>query len=113
MHFLGKFVAAAIKHRSSLLGKQLFAAADYYLPERIVQEFTEVSGHPARFVYLQPEEYLALLPPVIGQEMLEMHQLLESPGYYAGADLTDSLKVLDSSRPTTWKEFVAKTEEWK
>lgn len=103
-----------MKNRSSVLGKQIFAAADYYLPERIVQEFTEVSGHPAKFVYLQPEEYLEMLPPVIGQELLEMHQLLETPGYYGGADLTDSLKVLEgSSRPTTWKEFVKKTEEWK
>lgn len=85
---------------------------DYYLPERIVAEFTEVSGLPAEFVYLQPDEYLEVLPPAIGHELLEMHQLLETPGYYAGADLKDSLKVLDS-KPTTWKEFVAKTEEWK
>lgn len=101
-----------MKQRSSLLGARLYAAADYYLPERIVREFTEVSGHPAKVIYLQADEYLQTLPPAIGRELLEMHQLLETPGYYAGADLKESLEVLDS-KSTTWKEFVAKTEEWK
>jgi hypothetical protein len=86
-------------------------AVDYYTPERIVNEFSEVTGHPAKFVQLKPEQFENSLPPNIGEEMLQNHLLLEGPGYYAGASLEESLALLDG-KPTTWKEFVAKSGYW-
>lgn len=103
---------AAIRNRETLLGKRILAAVDYYTPQRLVEEFTQVTGHPAKFVRTPDEQFLSYLPPNVGPELLENHQLLDSPGYYAGADLAESAALLDP-KPTSWKEFVARVPEWK
>lgn len=41
--------------------------------------------------------------------MLENFLLLEDPGYYNKADLTESLSILDE-KPVTWKAFVEKNK---
>ncbi|GIJ92129.1 hypothetical protein Asppvi_011105 [Aspergillus pseudoviridinutans] len=102
----GKFVVAAIKKRSSVLGKDIYEAADYYSPSRIVSEFTEVTGKKASWFQIPGDKYKSFLPPPVAQELLENHLLLEGTGYYAGADLKDSLNLLEQ-KPTMWKEFVA------
>ncbi|WEW59213.1 hypothetical protein PRK78_004682 [Emydomyces testavorans] len=108
----GKYVVTAIKQRESLLGKQLLGASDYYSPDRIIEEFAQVTGHQAKFIPIEAEEYMKSLPPAIARELLETHQLLESPGYYAGASLDESLKLVEQ-RPTSWKEYVGQRSEWK
>lgn len=72
----------------------------------MVSQFSEVTGKPAAFQQISDDAYKATLPPAAAQEMLENMLLLEEPGYYAGADLSDSLKMLEE-QPTAWKEFVA------
>jgi hypothetical protein len=37
---------------------------------------------------------------------MENMLLLQDPGYYAGADLTESLQLLGPDKPTTWKAYV-------
>ncbi|KAF4983963.1 hypothetical protein FZEAL_755 [Fusarium zealandicum] len=101
----GKFVKAAIKHRSDVLGKRIYAATDYYTPSRLISEFSEVIGKPASYSQVPTEAFKSFLPPSIAEEMTENMLLLEDPGYYAGADLEESLSLLDE-KPTTWKEFV-------
>ncbi|EAS30127.1 NmrA family transcriptional regulator [Coccidioides immitis RS] len=108
----GKYVLTAIKHRDSLLGKQILEAVDYYSPDRIVEEFEQVTGHKAKFLTIDADDYMKFLPPAVAKEMLQTHQLLENPGYYAGATLEESLKLVEQ-KPTTWKEYVAKRSEWK
>ncbi|GAB7352967.1 hypothetical protein MBLNU459_g3538t1 [Dothideomycetes sp. NU459] len=108
----GKFVVAAIKNADKLNGADMYAAEDYYTPERILSEFEEVTGHKTRFVQVTAEQYKGFLPPFMAVEMLENHFLIEEPGYYKGASLKEGLDLLDS-KPTTWKEYVAKTEAFK
>ncbi|EEP77940.1 conserved hypothetical protein [Uncinocarpus reesii 1704] len=108
----GKYVVTAIKNRDSLLGKQILEAVDYYSPGRIVEEFEQVTGHKAKFLTIDADDYVKFLPASVAQEMLETHQLLENPGYYAGASLDKSLKLVEQ-KPTTWKEYVASRSEWK
>lgn len=36
--------------------------------------------------------------------------LLEDPGYYGGADLKESVSLLDD-KPVSWKDFVEKNKE--
>ncbi|KAK9427566.1 hypothetical protein V1505DRAFT_358662 [Lipomyces doorenjongii] len=105
----GKFVAAAIKKRSTVLGKDIYEAADYYSPSRIVKEFTEVTGKPASWTQVPADQWKQYLPPAMAQEVLENYLLLEAPGYYAGADLKESHDLLEQ-KPTTWKEFVTKNK---
>lgn len=107
----GKFVTAAIKHRDTVLGSRIHEAADYYTPSRVAREFSEVTGHPAKFIQLTAEQYKSFLPPAVAEELYENHLLLEGPGYYAGASLDESLALLDE-KPTTWKEFIVKSGFW-
>ncbi|KAL1615331.1 hypothetical protein SLS54_009112 [Diplodia seriata] len=104
----GKFVKAIIKNRDKLLGGQVYGAADYYTPEQILAEYEEVTGKKTRFVQVSNEQYKGFLPEKIAEEMLENHLFIEDPGYYNGADLKDSLGLLEE-KPVTWKEFVAKS----
>ncbi|KAK7428138.1 hypothetical protein QQZ08_005377 [Neonectria magnoliae] len=105
-----KFVKAAIQNYPSYLGKRIYAATEYYTPARIAHEFSEVIGVPASFVQIPTETFKSYLPAPIAQEMLENILLLEDPGYYAGADLTESLALLEEA-PTSWKSFVARHKE--
>lgn len=104
----GKFVVAAIRNRDAVLGKQIFAAADYYSPSRIVSEFQEVTGNAARFVQIDAETYKSFIPGPMADEMLENHLFIEEPGYYNGEDLKESLDLLAGVglKPTSWKEFL-------
>ncbi|KAH6867794.1 hypothetical protein B0T10DRAFT_541803 [Thelonectria olida] len=101
----GKFVKAAIQQYPSVLGKQIYAATDYYTPSRVASEFSKVIGKPTTAIQLPPDVFKSFLPPPVAQEMLENMLLLEDPGYYARADLKESLDLL-SDKPTTWEAFV-------
>ncbi|KAB8227076.1 NmrA/HSCARG family protein [Aspergillus alliaceus] len=103
----GLFVKAAIKHAAELNGKQILAAVDYYTAQEIVDIFTEVAGKKAVFVSVSADQYKAVLPPPVAQEFLENHLLIESPGYFLGQGLDESLKLLDA-KPTSFAEFVKK-----
>lgn len=108
MMTVGKYVVATIRARDAVLGKQILAAADYYVPSRIVSEFQEVTGKAARFVQIDAEAYKSLFPGPLGNEMLENHLFIDEPGYYAGADLKESLDLLAGVglKPKSWKEFL-------
>ncbi|KAL6359887.1 hypothetical protein LRP88_07315 [Fusarium phalaenopsidis] len=103
----GKFVKAAIKHFPDTLNKRIYAATNYYTPNRIISEFSEVIGKPATFDQIPSDAFKSFLSPHVAQEMLENMLLLEDPGYYNKADLKESADLLDD-KPTTWKEFVQK-----
>ncbi|KAF7595951.1 hypothetical protein BBP40_004097 [Aspergillus hancockii] len=107
----GKFVKAIIKKREKLLGKQVFGAAGYYTPQRIIEEFQEVTGKKARYVQISADQYKAAFPALVAVEFLENHLFIEEPGYYNGADLESSLEVLEQN-PTTWKEFIKKSNDF-
>ncbi|KAK9431019.1 hypothetical protein V1505DRAFT_369753 [Lipomyces doorenjongii] len=104
----GLFVKAIIKNRSTLLGKRVYGATDYYSPTRMVQEFSEVTGNVANFVQIPAETFKSFLHPAVAQEIYENMELLADPGYYAGASLESSLALLDQP-PKSWKAFVGKS----
>ncbi|QPC71976.1 hypothetical protein HYE68_002728 [Fusarium pseudograminearum] len=106
---MGKFVKAAIKNFPGTLNKRVFAATDYYSPNRITTEFSEVMGKPATFNQVPADVFKTFLPAAVADELTENMMLLEDPGYYGGADLKESLDMLDE-KPITWKEFVEKNK---
>ncbi|EON69386.1 hypothetical protein W97_08646 [Coniosporium apollinis CBS 100218] len=112
---MGKFVAAAIKaHDSSTLpnGAHVLAASAYYTPPEILETFADVTGHATRFVQVSPEQYKSFLPAQMADEILENHLFIEDPGYFDGADLEASLKLLEDvgRKPTTWREFLERNK---
>ncbi|OAA36836.1 NmrA family transcriptional regulator [Metarhizium rileyi] len=100
----GIFVKAALRNSSD--GNIIRAATDYYTPSRILSEFEQVTGKKVAFQQVPPETFKSFLPPPAAQELLENMLLLQEPGYYAGADLKDSLDLLGHDKPSTWKAFV-------
>ncbi|OKL55970.1 hypothetical protein UA08_08752 [Talaromyces atroroseus] len=94
----GLFVKAAIKYRSSLLGQRIFASAAYYTPQQIVDDFSAATGKAAAFLQIPEDVFKAFLPEAKAQEISETVMLFESVGYYAGADLSGSLKLLDKNQ---------------
>ncbi|KAK3678843.1 hypothetical protein LTR78_001296 [Recurvomyces mirabilis] len=108
----GKFVIAVLQAYPSCLGKHVHAAVDYYTPKRILAEFAEVMKKPAAFAQVPGEVFKTFLPPPVAQELLENMLLLEDPGYYAGAALTQG-PWSSCDNLTTWKDFVvANREKW-
>ncbi|KAK7212375.1 hypothetical protein V2G26_019553 [Clonostachys chloroleuca] len=99
----GLFAKAAIKD-SAPSGKRILAATEYLTPNQIVADFTAATGKKATYKQVSNDAYKSFLPAPVAQELLENMLLLQDPGYYAGADLSSSLALLDR-KPTTWKEF--------
>ncbi|KAH7126077.1 hypothetical protein EDB81DRAFT_846736 [Dactylonectria macrodidyma] len=100
----GKFVAAAIRHHPQTLGTRIYATTNYYTPAQIAAEFSEVINKPAVAIQIPDDVFKSFLPAPAAQELLENMKLLEDPGYYAGADLKESLSLL-SEEPISWKAF--------
>ncbi|KAH8690298.1 hypothetical protein BGW36DRAFT_390557 [Talaromyces proteolyticus] len=106
----GLFVKAAIKNHKSVLGQRIYASAAYYTIEQIIEDFSKVTGKAATFMKVTEEQFKSFLPPNKAVEVFETLMMTQTTGYYAGADLTDSLKLLDG-KPTEWKGYVAKNRE--
>ncbi|KAF2177289.1 NmrA family transcriptional regulator [Zopfia rhizophila CBS 207.26] len=96
----GKFVKSIIKNRDTLFGKQVLGATDYYIPEQIVQDIKSVSGRDAKFYQISGEKYKSQLPEFIARRILENFLFFEDPGYFNGANLDESLKIL-AEKPVT------------
>jgi hypothetical protein len=103
-------VKAIIKNREKLLGKQIYASVAYYTFDQIVNEFSSVTGKPAVYMKVPEEIFKSFLPENKAAEICEMLMLIQEFGYYAGADLAESLELLDG-KPTGWKEFLKKNRE--
>ncbi|KAF4467390.1 family transcriptional regulator [Fusarium albosuccineum] len=93
---------------TSLLGKQILAAAKYYTPTEIVSEFTNITDKEARFIPVDAETYKKFLPAVMADELLENHLLIDEPGYFLGQRLDESHKLLagEGFTSTSWAEFL-------
>ncbi|KAL4899092.1 hypothetical protein BDW74DRAFT_171773 [Aspergillus multicolor] len=105
---MGKYVAAALKNRVEALGLQILAAADYYTPTRILAEFEEVTGNKTQFVQVDSDTYKSFIPGPMGDEMLENHLFIESPGYFKGRSLNESHAFIEKAgfKPASWKAFL-------
>jgi len=109
----GKYVIAAAVNPGKTLNKTIPAAADYYTPTRIVEEFMQVTGQKGQYVQLDHDVYKGFLPPPIAQEILENELLCEDPGFFAGAGLGEGHDILAAVglKATTWKEFLEGRKE--
>ncbi|KAL2835880.1 hypothetical protein BJY01DRAFT_252318 [Aspergillus pseudoustus] len=107
---LGKFVLAAIKKRTDLIGAQVLAASNYYTPRQILSDFEAVTGKKTQYVQVDAETYKSFMPPTVAEELLENHLFIEDPGYYNGRSLDASQKLLSELglKTTSWREYVEK-----
>lgn len=111
----GKFVKGILLHREKVLGKEIYAAVDYYSMDRMIAEFKEVypeAGKSAVAKQNSHEEFktslgYAGLPEKVHEEYLQNMRLMDEYGYYGGKDLKESQSILDAPL-VTWKEYIQK-----
>ena len=98
----GKFVKAIFLNKEKTLGRDIYGAEKYYTPVEVAQAFEEafpVDGKGTQYVPVKGEDFVKTLKGYgmsdkIAEEMLEnMYLLNKEYGYYAGADLKESLSV--------------------
>ena len=97
----GKFVKAILTHREQVLGKQIYAATDYYTWADVLNTFKELkpeAGKNAKFVQLSKEQYKGALasmgmPPKAQEELYENMAFMHDFGYYGKASLDESHAV--------------------
>lgn len=115
----GKWVKAIILRRDEpgMLGRQVYAATDYYTPADIVREFKETfpeAGATAGFLSTPHEAFLEAmkgigLPDFAAEELLENMRLMDEGGYFGGASLEGSKAILEDDL-TTWVEYAKKAQ---
>ena len=118
----GKFVASAVLNRDRMLGKRVLGASEYLTCQGIVEGFKRVfpeSGKGAVFKRLEEGAYVEGLlakgmSPEAARETVENMLMLESPGYYAGEGLGETLELVKEAgfELTSWEEFVRGSERW-
>ena len=98
----GKFVKAIFLNKDKTLGKEVYGAEKYYTPVEVAKAFEEafpVDGKGTQYVPIKGEQFVQTLKGYgmsdkIAEEMLEnMYLMNKEYGYYAGAELKESLSV--------------------
>jgi hypothetical protein len=116
----GKYIKAAVLHRDELLGKRLLSATEYLTAVQVVEAFKKAfpeAGEDATFYSVPPEQFKQILmekqgmPDFVAQEFLENMLLLEQFGYYGGASLDETHRLVED-KLTTWDEHLRASKKW-
>lgn len=97
----GKFVKAMIMKREQVLGKQIFAATDYYMVQKMPETFARVkpkAGKGAQFLSVHKDTYKGFLaeagmPDPAQEELYENMAFMNEFGYYEKQSLEKSHAV--------------------
>ncbi|OBT75595.1 hypothetical protein VF21_05854 [Pseudogymnoascus sp. 05NY08] len=113
----GKFVKAIFLAGDKAFGKTYDAAVAYMTTAEIAAEWSAVTGKKAQAVVADPKAWKAQLvsyglSEVAAEELYQNMRLMDEFGYYGGAPLEESQKILDE-KLTTLKEFIEKQHQWK
>jgi hypothetical protein len=79
---------------------------------QILDQLSEVTGKKTQFMKIDADTYKSFLPEFMAEEMLENHQLIESPGYYGGEALEKSHENIEE-KLVSWKEYVESSAVFK
>ncbi|KAK0640814.1 NmrA-like family-domain-containing protein [Cercophora newfieldiana] len=115
----GKYIKAAVLHRDELLGKRLLAATEYLTVTQIVEAFKKAfpeAGKDATFYSMPAEQFKGIflargMPDFAAQEFLENMLLLDQFGYYGGASLDETHRLVED-KLTTWDEHLRASKKW-
>ncbi|TPX15520.1 uncharacterized protein E0L32_004500 [Thyridium curvatum] len=120
----GKWVKAIVLAgvRELGAGRQVYAATGYMSPQDLLAGFARAfpeAGRDAVFATVPDGVFVeglvrggAGLPAFAAEDLLQNMQLMESPGYYAGASLDESHALLQDEL-TTWEEFAKSAPAFK
>ena len=111
----GKYVKAIILNREKLLGERFLAATNYLTAQEMVDEFKELfpkAGKTAQYFEVPEAMFRDAMksqgsPEYVIDEMFENLRLFEEFGYFGGASLDETHKLVTEPL-TSWKKY-AKT----
>ena len=119
----GKFVKAIVLAGARVHGKNIYAAAEYLSPARLLDDFRATfpeAGKTARYYQAPRDQYIGFLtgsgmPGFAAEELYENMAALEIGGYYGGASLDESVALVRDAGDelTTWAQFLKKTPVFK
>ncbi|KLO10536.1 NAD(P)-binding protein [Schizopora paradoxa] len=93
----GKYVISALENGSV---DTVLAAPEYITPTQVVEAFAKASGKNVSFTCVPDEQLQAILTKVRGEvpavNMVAMFRAVREVGYYVGADLAPSNKILST-----------------
>jgi hypothetical protein len=109
----GTFIKAIVRNRDALLGERLYAASEYLTVQEILDTFKKVypeAGANARIFPIQEEMFRGFMkaqgmPDHAVTEIWENSLLFDDVGYYAGASLDGTLKLVTEPL-ITWEEYI-------
>lgn len=115
----GKYVAATLLNRGSLLGQRVVATSGWYTGEELVDTFNQVFGpeKTGKYNVVSEEEWSRPLPEQFRQEILENMLLVRDFKYY-GLDAEEQVekgwKLLEKEgyKTTTLAEFFKREKYW-
>jgi uncharacterized protein YbjT (DUF2867 family) len=115
----GKYIKAAVLHRDELLGKRLLSATEYLTAAQVVEAFKKAfpdAGKDASFYSVPPAQFKQVfmdqgMPDYAAQEFLENMLLLEQFGYFGGASLDETHRLVED-KLTTWDEHMRASKKW-
>ncbi|BGP01550.1 hypothetical protein NBRC10513v2_005191 [Rhodotorula toruloides] len=110
----GAYVRAALEdEKLSKDGGEVLAASDELSVEEMVKQWSEVTGHKARFVQQSDADYLSNFPgnyAKAGEELLEMLRWFDGYGYYGGKSIEPSQRIL-KGKVHSWRDW-CKAQQW-
>merc|ERR1711981_688048 len=80
----GTYVAAILLKLDETLNKRVLGSAGYITLEKMIKEFTEVTGVEAEYMHLTWDQFKANLPPPAAEELAGNFQLVVDYDYYVG-----------------------------
>lgn len=93
----GKYVVGALEDGSM---ETVLAAPEYVTPTQVVEGFAKATGKKVTFVRVPDEQLQAILSQtrgeVLAKTMVAMFRAFREVGYYCGADLAPSNKILST-----------------
>ncbi|BFZ61556.1 hypothetical protein YB2330_002628 [Saitoella coloradoensis] len=109
----GMFIAGILNGPEKMMGQRVLGFSEFISLNDMVKQYSSVRGVQAKFVQIDYDTYEAHFPnKTVAKELYEMFAYMNEFGYYG--ETTDE-EVRQShemcvGKPTTWSEFVSKTE---
>ncbi|KAI0593673.1 NmrA-like family protein [Biscogniauxia sp. FL1348] len=116
----GKYVKVLVQRRDELLGKRLLSASQYLTCEEIVEGFRRVfpeAGGTAHYIAADEAGFRVYMasagtPELIIDALYDTFALLQDHGYYGGAPLDETHRLVEDHL-TTWEEHLKASEKLK
>jgi len=102
----GAVVVAILNAGKDWIGKKVNLAGEYITPDKLAEDYTKVTGQPAKFIPVPLDQFAKFAPAELVENMAWMNEY----GLFNGEDISDARKLYPKIK--TWEDFLRSTG-WK